>query len=172
MSYEYALPEKEQQKMSNLFVIGFDEAHKAEELSLKLQELQDEYLLDLEEIIVAIKDEKGKVKLRQAGSLLAANEVVFPGFCGALTSWIILNATTGAASSALADVGITDSFMKELAGTLIPGGSALFVFVGRPSPDRERVLKELNEVGGKILKTSVSHEDAAKLQAALSAARE
>ena len=78
---------------------------------------------------------------------------------------------TGAASGALADVGITDQFMKELAGTLIPGGSALFVLVRRPSPDRERVLKELKGIGGKILKTSVTHEDAAKLQAALSAAR-
>ena len=32
-------------------------------------------------------------------------------------------------------------------------------------------LQELHGIGGKILKTSVSHEDAAKLQAALSAAR-
>jgi uncharacterized membrane protein len=51
------------------------------------------------------------------------------------------------------------------------GGSALFVLVRRSSPERERVLKELEGIGGKILKTSVSHEDAARLQAALSAAR-
>ena len=156
--------------MRNLFVIGFDEPHKAEEVSLKLQELHDEYLLDLEEVVVAVKDEKGKVKLHQAGSLLTADDAVFTGFCGSLTALIFLNATTGAASGALADVGITDHFMKELAGTLIPGGSALFVFVRRPSPDRERVLRELKGIGGKILKTSVAHEDAAKLQAALSAA--
>jgi uncharacterized membrane protein len=31
--------------MSNLFVVGFDEPHKAEEVSLKLQELQSEYLV-------------------------------------------------------------------------------------------------------------------------------
>jgi uncharacterized membrane protein len=29
--------------MSNLFVIGFDEPHKAEELRLKLQELQGKF---------------------------------------------------------------------------------------------------------------------------------
>jgi uncharacterized membrane protein len=154
--------------MSNFFVIGFDEPHKAEEVSLKLQELQSEYLLDLEEVVVAVKDEKGKVKLHQAGSLLTADDAVFAGFCGSLTALIFLNARMGAASGALAEVGITPHFMKELAGTLIPGGSALFVLVRRPSPDRERVLKG---IGGKILKTSVSHEDAAKLQAALSAAR-
>jgi uncharacterized membrane protein len=61
--------------------------------------------------------------------------------------------------------------MKELAGTLIPGGSALFVLTGRPSPESENVLKELSGIGGKILTTSVSQEDEAKLQAALKAAR-
>ena len=61
--------------------------------------------------------------------------------------------------------------MKELAETLIPGGSALFVLTGRPSPDRERVLEELSGISGKILTTSVSEEDEAKLRAALMAAR-
>ena len=76
--------------MSNLFVLGFDEPHKAEKVSLKLQELQGEYLLHLAEVIVAIKDQKGKVKLRQAGSILTSDGVVFAGFCGALTSLIFL----------------------------------------------------------------------------------
>jgi uncharacterized membrane protein len=68
---------------------------------------------------------------------------------------------------ALAAVGITPHFMKELAGTLIPGGSALFALTGVPSPDRESVLKELTGFGGKIVTTSLSHSDQAKLQAAL-----
>jgi uncharacterized membrane protein len=93
------------------------------------------------------------------------------GFCGSLTALIFLNATTGAAGGALAAVGITHQFMKDLAGTLIPGGSALFVLTGTPSPDREKVLQELSGIGGKVLTTSVSHADEAKLQAALSAAR-
>jgi uncharacterized membrane protein len=84
---------------------------------------------------------------------------------------MFFNATTGAAGSALAAVGITQHFMKELAGTLVPGGSALFVLTGIPSPDRENVLKGLSGVGGKILKTSLSHADEAKLQSALRAAK-
>ena len=157
--------------MPNLFVIGFQEPHKAEELCLKLQELQGKYVLDVREMVVAVKDEKGKVKLHYKGSPLTANRAVFPGFCGSLTALIFLNATTGAAVGALAAVGITPRFMKELAGTLIPGGSALFALTGEPSPDREMVLKELSGIGGKILTTSLSHSDEAKLQAALEAAR-
>src|SRR5215510_8460421 len=98
--------------MSNLVVVGFDEPQKAEEVRLKLQELQSEYLLDLADVVVAVKDETGKVKLRHAGNLVA-DDVVFQGFCGSLTNLILLNATAGAASGALTDVGITDHFMKE-----------------------------------------------------------
>jgi uncharacterized membrane protein len=156
--------------MPNLFVIGFDQPQKAEELCLKVQELQGKYVIDLQEMVVAVKDEKGKVKLDYKGSPLTANRPVFPGFCGSLTALIFLNATTGAAVGALAAVGITPRFMKELAGTLIPGGSALFALTGVPSPDRESVLKELSGIGGKILTTSLSHSDEAKLQAALEAA--
>jgi uncharacterized membrane protein len=45
------------------------------------------------------------------------------------------------------------------------------VLVRKATPDRDKVLEDLKGTGGKILKTSLSHEDEAKLQAALSAAR-
>jgi uncharacterized membrane protein len=153
--------------MGNLVVVGFDEPHKAEEVRLRLQKLQSEYLLDLADVVVAIKDETDKVKLHHAGHLTAADAV--PG-SGSLVSLIFLNAARAAASGALTltDVGINDRFMKELAATLVPGGSALFALTRTPSPDRDRMLEELKGLGGKILMTSLSHEDAARLQAALS----
>jgi len=80
-----------------------------------------------------------------------------------------VGAAAGAASGALADVGINDKFMKELAAAMNPGSSALFVLVRKATPDK--VLAELQGSGGKVLKTSLSHDDEAKLQAALSAAK-
>jgi uncharacterized membrane protein len=50
-----------------------------------------------------------------------------------------------------------------------PGSSALFVLARRATPDK--VLEELQGTGGTILQTSLSHDDEAKLQAALSAVR-
>ena len=44
----------------------------------------------------------------------------------------------------------------------------LFVLVRKATVDK--VLDEMKGTGGKILKTSLSHDDEAKLQAALSAA--
>ena len=57
--------------------------------------------------------------------------------------------------------------MKELGATLTPGSSALFVLLRNPSTAPDKVLDELKGTGGTILKTSLSHEDEAKIQAAL-----
>jgi uncharacterized membrane protein len=48
------------------------------------------------------------------------------------------------------------------------GSSALFVLVRKVTPDK--VVDELKGTGGKVLKTSLSHDDETKLQEALSAA--
>jgi uncharacterized membrane protein len=68
---------------------------------------------------VAVKDEMGKAKLHHAGNLLAEG-AVFQSFFGSLANLILVNAIAGAASGALAEVGITDRLMKELTTVLIP----------------------------------------------------
>ncbi len=163
--------------MSNLVVIGYDDQFKAEEVRLMLRKMQKEYLIDLEDAVVAIKDDKGKVKLHQAMNLTAAG-AVGGGFWGALIGLIFLNpllglgigAAAGAVSGALTDVGVNDNFMKQLAEHMQPGNSALFILVRRATPDK--VLEELKGTGGKVLKTSLSHDDETKLQEALSAVKE
>jgi uncharacterized membrane protein len=163
-------------RMSTLVVVGYDDPYKAEEIRLKLKQLQKDYLIDMEDAVVAVKDESGKVKLHQAVNLTAAGAVT-GGFWGSLIGLIFLNpllglaagAAAGALSGALTDVGIDDNFMKDLAGTMKPGSSVLFVLVRKVTPDR--VVEELKGTGGKILKTSLTHEDEAKLQAALSASK-
>src|SRR4029077_21297333 len=118
--------------MSNLVVVGFDEPHRAEEVRLRLQKLQDEYLLDLADVVVAVKDETGKVTLHHSGNLIA-DTAVFQGFCGSPANLILLNAAAGAASGALTDVGINDHFMKEVVPTLITSRSVLFLITRRTS---------------------------------------
>jgi uncharacterized membrane protein len=155
--------------MGHLFVIGFDEPNQAEEVHFKLQKLQKEGLVDLADVAVAVKDETGKAKLHRTGNLWAEGAAL-QGFCGSLANLIFQNATVGAASGALADVGITDRFMKELV-TVLTSRSALFVLTRRPTSDKDWVLEELKGLGGKIFTTSLSHEDEARLQAALNATK-
>jgi uncharacterized membrane protein len=161
--------------MSTLVVVGYDDLFKAEEVRLKLRKMQKDYLIDLADAVVAVKDQSGKVKLHQPVNLTAAG-AVSGGFWGTLIGLLFLNpllgmavgATAGAVSGALTDLGIDDKFMKELAASLHPGSSVLFVLVRKATPDK--VLEELAGTGGKVLKSSLSHDDEAKLQAALNAA--
>jgi uncharacterized membrane protein len=160
--------------MSTLIVVGYQDIHKAEEVRLQLWKLQRDYLLDLEDAVVVVKDDKGKVKLHQAFNLTSAGAIT-GGFWGSLIGLIFLNpllglavgASAGAVSGALIDVGIDDDFMKELGATLTPGSSSLFVLLRNPTTAPDKVLEELKGTGGTILKTSLSHEDEAKIQAAL-----
>lgn len=160
--------------MSTLVVIEYDDQFKAEEVRLSLMKMQKDYLIDLEDAVVAVKDQNGKLRLHQAVNLTAAG-AVSGGFWGTLIGIIFLNpllgfamgAGAGAISGALTDIGINDNFMKELAANMKPGSSTLFVLVRKATPDK--VLEEVKGTGGKILRTSLSHEDEAKLQAALNA---
>lgn len=162
--------------MADLIVIEYDDMHKAEEVRLELQRMQREYLVDLADAVVAVKDESGKVKLNQIHNLTASG-AVSGGFWGTLIGVIFLNpllgmaagAAAGAIGGALTDVGINDNFMKQLASGFKNGTSALFVLVRKVTPDR--VLAELEGSGGTVLQTSLTHEQEAKLQEALSAAK-
>ncbi len=165
--------------MSTLVVIGYKDPYKAEEVRLTLRKLERDYLVELEDAVVGVKNAKGQVKLNQSINLTAAG-ALSGGFWGTLIGMIFLSpllglalgalgVSAGAISGALSDVGIDDRFMKELAATMTPNCSTLFVLVRKATPDK--VLEELKGTGGTILQTSLSHEDEAKLQAALEAGK-
>ncbi|MCX7111235.1 MAG: DUF1269 domain-containing protein [Proteobacteria bacterium] len=160
--------------MSVLIVIGYEDPFKAEEVRLKVMKLQRDYLIDLEDAVVAVKEKNGKVKLNQIHHMTQAG-AASGGLWGALIGMLFLNpllgvvigAGAGALSGSLTDVGINDDFMKEIAATFQPGTSALFVLARSTTPDK--VMEELKGSGGKILQTSLSKEGEDKLQAALDA---
>lgn len=157
---------------AQLIVVAYPDIFKAEEVRLTLMKLQQGYLIDLEDAVVATKDDKGKVKLNQIHNLPKAGAVA-GGFWGMLIGMIFLNpllgaavgASAGAVSGALSDVGINDNFMKELASRLEPNTSALFVLVRSVTADK--VLPEIEKFGGTIMQSSLTQENEAKLQAVL-----
>jgi uncharacterized membrane protein len=158
--------------MADLVVIEYDDEYKAHEARLALVKLQKEYLIDMEDAVVAVKDADGKVKLHQAINLTAAG-AARGGMWGALMGLLFLNpllgaavgAAAGAVSGALTDIGVNNDFMKKLSEGFKPGTSALFVLVRSSTPDK--VVEEIKKYGGTVLQTSLCHEEEAKLQAAL-----
>jgi uncharacterized membrane protein len=162
--------------MATLVVIDYESEVKAEEVRLALLKMQKEYLIDLEDAVVVVRDAKGKVRLRQMHNLTAAG-AASGGFWGALIGMLFLNplfgfaigAAAGAISGSLNDVGIDDNFMKELAQTLKPGTAALCILIRQMTQDK--VLEELHKFGGTLIKTNLCHENEEKLRKGMAAVK-
>jgi len=167
--------------MSELVVIGFDSQQEADRVLTELRRLQKEYLIDLEDAVVAIRQPDGKVQLKQSVNLTgmgAASGGASGAFWGTLLGLLFLaplaglvigglaGAGAGAISGSMIDYGIDDTFAKSVAETLKPDSSALFVLVRKAQP--EKVLTELSQFRGRVLRSSLSPQQEAKLQAALS----
>jgi uncharacterized membrane protein len=158
--------------MSELVVIAYPTEAKAEEVRQKLLAMQKEYLLEMSDAVIAVKDAKGRIKLNQMLNTTAVG-AVSGTFWGTLIGLIFLmplagaalGAASGALGGALTDVGINDKWMKETAAAIQPGTAALFVLVRRATADK--VLERLRGEGGNVMKTSLDHTKEAALQAAL-----
>ena len=104
--------------MSDLVVVSFKGEETADQVLTKLQQMQKEHLIDLEDACVVVRSAKGKVHLKQAVDLVkigALSGAAWGGMFGALVGLMLLNplvglatgmaigASTGALSGALSD---------------------------------------------------------------------
>jgi uncharacterized membrane protein len=160
--------------MNDLLVIAFPSEEKAEEVRQKLFTMQKEYLIELGDAVVAVKNPDGAVKLNQLFSTTALGGVS-GAFWGALIGLIFMmplagaaiGAGAGAVSGALTDFGIDDKFLKDVAAAIPPGGAALFLLVRKMTTDK--VLEGLKGVGGVVLRTSFDKSKDDAIRAALAA---
>src|SRR5205814_2993297 len=126
----------ERMQMADLVQITFPSEEKAEQVRQKLLDLQQEYLIELSDAVIAVKQPNGHAKLNQLFHPTAAG-AVSGTFWGALIGLIFLmplagaaiGAASGALGDALADVGINDRFMKDAAQSLQSGQAALFLLI-------------------------------------------
>ena len=161
--------------MADLVEIAFTSEEKAEQVRQKLLDMQREYLIELGDAVIAVKQPNGRVKLNQLFNPTASG-AASGTFWGALIGMIFLmplaGAAIGAASGAIgeraADVGINDRFMKDAAQSLQSGNAALFLLVRKMTTDK--VLAALQGEGGTVLRTSFDDTKEEALRAALAGA--
>jgi uncharacterized membrane protein len=171
-----SVPQQKESAMSDLVVIEFPSEAKAEEVRQRLLDMQKDYLIDLGDAVIAVKQPNGRIKLNQlyhptaAG---AATGTLWGTLIGMIFFMPLLGAALGAASGAiggaLADVGINDRFVKDVAASIDAGNAALFLLIRKMTADK--VLADLKGVGGKVLRTSFDDTKEEALRTALAAAQ-
>ena len=158
--------------MSDLLVIEYPSEVKAEGVRETLLAMQKEYLIELGDAVIAVKDDRGRVKLNQLVQPVARGAVsgaLWGSLIGLLFLMPLAGAAIGAASGALSgrltDLGIDDEFMKQASRTLQSGNAALFLLIRKMTTDK--VLAALQGTGGTVLRSSFDETKEEALQAAL-----
>jgi uncharacterized membrane protein len=164
--------------MSEMIAIEYSNVATANAAREKIMDLQRQGLIELRDAAVVEVDADGKVKMHQAASATgaaAASGALWGGLIGLLFFAPFIGMAIGAGTGALAgksvDVGVDDSFMKELGSALRPGAAVLFLLVDRITVDK--VVAELapHQLGGRLLRSSLSREAEQRLSDAVEAAR-
>lgn len=173
--------------MSELVCIAFKDSSTADRVLNELRAMETDYVLDLEDAVIVVRDMDGKVHLKQCVDVFGGattHGVALGVLWGGLMGLLFMNplagligsiaggagggAVTTAASEygILSDYGIPDNFIKELGSTIKRGTSAMFLLIR--SADQDKVLNRISRYEGTVLKTSLSKEQEEKLRAALS----
>jgi uncharacterized membrane protein len=172
--------------MSELVCIAFKDSSTADRVLNELRAMESEYVLDLEDAVIVVRDMDGKVHLKQCVDVFGGatkHGVALGILWGGLMGLLFMNplagllgsiaggAGAGAVTTAaneyglLSDYGIPDQFIKDLGSTITRGTSAIFLLIR--SADHDKLLAGFSRYEGTILKTSLSLEQEEKLRTAL-----
>jgi len=180
--------------MAELIVVGFkQDMYRASEVLNTLQDMNNSWVVDLNDAVAVYRDYNGKLRVDQSYQMTtgegAAWGGLFGGLIGALLaapftagvsaaaaaaavaagslSGVTLGATAGAidAEDWKEDYGISEDFVQRVGTMVQPGDSAIFALLR--SIDPELVAAQFKGYGGTILRTTLSADQQAKVEATL-----
>lgn len=177
--------------MAELTVVAFEGTHRAGEVLRQLQELNEDWIIDLNDAVAVYRTKNGRLRVEQSVELTTKEGAGMGGLLGAMvgallaapfTAGVSVPATAaaiGATGVALGGVtgaalgaddaatwkdryGISDDFVKQVGGMVQPGQSALFVLARASNP--VALAERFRGYGGKVLRTTLRAEQARKVQ--------
>lgn len=157
--------------MSDLIIVAFPDEATAFAAGKALVALQKEYLIEMEDVVVVTRDDTGKVSLHQSVNLTTGG-ALGGGLWGTLIGLLFLNpivgAAVGAGAGALAgkfsDIGIDDTFLRDIGQSLDKGGAAVGLLIRKLTTDKVLERLEPFREKGRVIHTSLSHDAEARLK--------
>jgi uncharacterized membrane protein len=159
--------------MATLSVLKFNDPYGADRVLLALQGMQERQMINLEDAAVVSWPQGNKKPMtRQLFSTSGAGAMggAFWGFLFGLIFFVpflgaAIGAGMGALSGSMADVGISDDFIKQVREKVTEGTSALFALTsGATAPDK--VIDELRQYDFEIISTNLPEEQEKQLREA------
>jgi len=177
--------------MAELIVVGFKkDMYRASEVLNTLQDMNNSWVVDLNDAVAVYRDYSGKLRVDQSYQMTTGEGAAWGGLFGALLGALIAAPFTGGASAAAVlaagtigggtlgatagaidadswkeDFGISEDFVQRVGTMVQPGDSAIFALLRAIDPDL--VAAQFKGYGGSILRTTLSTEQQAKIEATL-----
>ena len=158
--------------MATLVAIGYPDETTATAAAEEAQKLAADLIIEPDAIAVISRDQEGRFHVTTNHHAVAGGATwgMFWGLLFGMLFFIpffgmALGAGLGALMAKVAKSGIDKAFQDQVRDLLQPGMSALFLVVERATPDK--AVEALSRFGGTVLKSSLSKEAEAELQAAL-----
>jgi len=155
-----------------------------------LQDMNNSWVVDLNDAVAVYRDYSGKLRVDQSYQMTTGEGAAWGGLFGALLGALIAAPFTGGASAAAVlaagtigggtlgatagaidadswkeDFGISEDFVQRVGTMVQPGDSAIFALLRAIDPDL--VASQFKGYGGTILRTTLSTEQQAKVEATL-----
>jgi uncharacterized membrane protein len=160
--------------MATLVAIGYSDQTTAEQARQTVQGLEADLIIQADQVAAISRDLDGKYHVTTThGGASTGGGAAWGGFWGLLFGMLFFVPVVGLAFGAgmgalfghLGKEGIDQQFQKQVRDHLKPGTSALFMVIEQATPDK--AVAALEQYGGTVIKTSLSDEDTARLQEAL-----
>jgi len=158
--------------MAELIVVGFKkDMYRASEVLNTLQEMNENWVVDLHDAVAVYRDYDGKLRVDQSYQLTTGQGAGWGGLFGAAGTigGTALGATLGAidAEDWKDEYGISEDFVQRVGTMVQSGDSAIFALLRSLDPDL--VAAQFKGYGGTILRTSLTPSQREKVEATLQA---
>ncbi|MFI5259926.1 MAG: DUF1269 domain-containing protein [Candidatus Limnocylindrales bacterium] len=162
--------------MADLVVIGYPDEATADKAYAVVGQLEHDLIMQVHGAAVVVKHPDGQTKMvTKTGA--TSSGAVMGGFVGLLIGMLflfpvgglILGGLWGALMGTMRGWGIKDDFRQRTQDVLKPGTAALVLFLEKWTEDK--ALAALAPLGGEVIKTSLSEQATAEINAALDADR-
>ncbi|HUL10668.1 MAG TPA: DUF1269 domain-containing protein [Methylococcaceae bacterium] len=184
--------------MSDLIVVGFkNNMFKASDVLNQLRQMNEDWTVNLEDAVAVHRGQNGKLRIDQSYDPTTGEGAAWGGLWGSLLGAILAIPFTGGMSAAAAagalaagavsvgaigatagaidadwwkeDFGISDEFVRDVGETIQLGDSAIFALI---SANSEQAVNRFSGYGGKIIRTTLSNKQAAKIEKVLNRGRD
>jgi len=158
--------------MSHLIVLTFEDTEQAGQAFDALKKAQSGGYLKIDDAAVIVKQESGKVEIKNQFDTGVKWGAVGGGLVGLLLAGVFfplaglaIGAVSGALLGKTLDLGVDKNFVKDVTETLKPNMSALFVIGSSDNPDAISGL--MRPFQGTVYQTTMATEAVETLRAAL-----